>query len=192
MRPELIVAEIVDDGGSPLPTGREGEVVVTPLGVRGMPLVRFRTGDVSFLIEEPCACGRRTPRLAPILGRKNQMLKFKGTSVFPNAIVAALEGLPEVGGAYVEAHKNPDATDRIVVYVHVRGAKSAGREGQKGRKGPKGQEEKKEQEERKRLEEEVRARVRVVPEIRLVGEAEWNARVYETGRRKRTTFFDLR
>jgi phenylacetate-CoA ligase len=192
LRPELIVVEIVDDTGASLSVGQEGEIVVTPLGVRGMPLVRFRTGDVSFLIEEPCACGRRTPRLAPILGRKNQMLKFKGTTVFPNAVVAAVEGLPEVGGAYIEAHRNPDGTDRIVVYVHVRGLELGRGEGQKGRKGQKGQGGKKEQEERKRLEEEVRARVRVVPEIRLVTGEELNARVYETGKRKRTTFFDLR
>ena len=198
VRPELIVVEIVDDSGAPLSAGQEGEIVVTPLGVRGMPLVRFRTGDVSFLIEEPCGCGRQTARLAPILGRKNQMLKFKGTTVFPNAVVAALEGLPEVGGAYVEAHRNPDGTDRIVVYVHVRGVEPGekeGRQGQKGREGRKGQRGqggKKEQEERKRLEEEVRARLRVVPEIRLVTGEELAARVYETGKRKRTTFFDLR
>jgi phenylacetate-CoA ligase len=187
LRPELLIVEIVDADGAPLPAGQEGEVVVTPLGVRGMPLVRFRTGDVSFLIEEPCACGRRTARLAPILGRKNQMLKFKGATVFPNAIVAALEGLPEVAGAFVEVHCNPDGTDRVVVYANVRDCRAANagdasRAAARETDGPI----------RQRLAEEIRARVRVTPEVRLLSEEDLNARVYETGKRKRTTFFDLR
>ncbi|NQU41935.1 AMP-binding protein [bacterium] len=170
LRPELLVVEIVNDEGRPVPAGETGEVVVTPLGVRGMPLVRFRTGDVSFLMTERCSCGRFSPRLGPILGRKNQMLKFKGTTVFPNAIVAALEGRADVAGACVEVGKSDDGTDRVVVYVHVKDPSV----------------------DRRNLEDLLRSRLRVVPEIVLVSEAEINDQMYRPGRRKRVTFLDRR
>ena len=77
LHPDLAIAEIVDELGNPVPSGTAGEVVITPLSVEGMPLVRYKTGDISFLIDEPCQCGRFTPRLGPILGRKKQMIKLK-------------------------------------------------------------------------------------------------------------------
>jgi phenylacetate-CoA ligase len=77
--PDLGIVEILDKKGRPLPNGEAGEIVVTPLGIEGMPLLRFRTGDIGYLLEEPCSCGRQTPRLGPILGRCAQMLKVKGT-----------------------------------------------------------------------------------------------------------------
>ncbi len=69
---------------------------MTPLQLEGMPLVRFRTGDISFLKHEPCPCGRRTPRLGPILGRLKQMLKVRGTTLYPQAVFSVLDGIPEV------------------------------------------------------------------------------------------------
>ncbi len=170
VRPELVMVEIVDEAGRPVAQGEKGEVVVTPLGVLGMPLVRFRTGDISYLIDEPCACGRQSPRLAPILGRKNQMLKYKGTTVFPNAILAALEGRDDVTGAYVEAHRDADGGDRIVVCLHCRDSAVSPEQ----------------------LAEDIRARIRVMPEVELISEAQLSEKVYQSGKRKRSTFFDLR
>ena len=65
-KPELMICEIVDSDGIAVSSGDIGELVVTPLGVSGMPLLRFKTGDVSFLISDPCSCGRKTSRLGPI------------------------------------------------------------------------------------------------------------------------------
>ena len=76
-------AEILDERGRPLPPGDAGELVVTTFGVEAMPLVRYRTGDVSFIETGPCPCGRTTPRLGPILGRRTQMIKLKGGPDLP-------------------------------------------------------------------------------------------------------------
>jgi phenylacetate-CoA ligase len=169
VRPELIIAEIVDDNGNPLPPGQTGELVVTPLGVTGMPLIRFKTGDISFLIMEPCGCGRRTPRLGSVLGRKNQMLKLKGTTVFPSSILSVVEGMEGVAGAYIEAKKKGDDTDDILLYIAASPSISESV-----------------------IAEHLRACIRVVPEIILISEEKLNNRVFQPGKRKKTTFFDLR
>ncbi len=168
LRPELIVAEIVDDHGNPVPPGQSGEVVVTPLGVTGMPLVRFRTGDISSMNTEPCGCGRRTPRLGPILGRKNQMLKLKGTTVFPSSILSVVEGMKGVSGAYIEARKKDDGTDNVLLYVAAHSLSE------------------------KTIAEQLRACLRVVPEIFFIQEEDLNNKISHPGKRKKTTFFDMR
>lgn len=119
LHPELAVVEIVDDTGCRLPVGEVGEVVVTPLGVEGMPLVRFRTGDLSFLIDAPCDCGRNTVRLGPILARRKQMLKLKGTTFYPQAIASALESLAAVEEHYVDVTRLDELSDHVVVHVAV-------------------------------------------------------------------------
>jgi len=101
--PDLAIVEIVDENGHPVPDGEIGEVVVTPLQVTGTPLVRFRTGDISFIVGRQCACGRNTPRLGPIIGRKAHMLKIKGTLLFPSAIHSILDDLPEVSEYFLSA-----------------------------------------------------------------------------------------
>lgn len=78
LHPDLMVVEIVNEEGRAVPPGEYGEVVATPLGVTGMPLIRFRTGDIAALHTAPCSCGRNTPRLGPVVGRKSQMLKYRG------------------------------------------------------------------------------------------------------------------
>ncbi|MBI1811653.1 MAG: AMP-binding protein [Nitrospirae bacterium] len=70
LHPDLAIVEIVDEKGRVLQAGETGEVVVTPFSIDGMPLLRFKTGDVSFIIDEPCGCGRFSHRLGPKLGRK--------------------------------------------------------------------------------------------------------------------------
>lgn len=117
--PDLCVLELVDDSGKPVPPGTPGEVVATPLGVTGTPLIRWRTGDVAILHEEPCACGRTTPRLGPILGRKNQALKFKGSLLYPQAVFAALQALPGVVGYYLEASTSFELSDHVRVVAAV-------------------------------------------------------------------------
>jgi phenylacetate-CoA ligase len=120
LHPDLAVVEIVDDAGTVLAPGDVGEVVVTPLQIQGMPLLRFRTGDVSFLKEEPCSCGRFSPRLGPILGRKKQMIKFRGTTLYPNSLYSVLDSIPAITEYYVTASSDYDLADEIQVVVAVR------------------------------------------------------------------------
>ncbi len=177
-RPELIVVEIVDNDGCPVPDGEKGEVVVTPLGVRGMPLIRYRTNDISFMIPEPCACGRTTRRIGPILGRKNQMLKYKGTTVFPNAILAAVEGDGRFHGGLVEARSFSDGTDRVILHAAVEpGGELAGAPSHRVESV---------------LTELVRAKVRVAPEVEIRSPEELDSQIYTTGKRKRVQFLDSR
>lgn len=115
--PELMVVEIVDETGSPVSPGSFGEVVATPLGVTGMPLLRFKTGDIATLHVDPCSCGRNSQRLGPVIGRKSQMLKCRGTTVYPPAIFTVLQGIQGVCGYYIEAESEFALSDRIRVVV---------------------------------------------------------------------------
>ncbi|HEY3307622.1 MAG TPA: AMP-binding protein [Desulfuromonadaceae bacterium] len=117
LHPDLIAVEIVDDKGALVEPGVLGEVVATPLGVTGMPLLRFRTGDIATLHTEPCSCGRNSHRLGPVVGRKSQMLKDRGTTVYPPAISAVLQGIPGILGHYIEVHSEFALSDRIRVVV---------------------------------------------------------------------------
>ena len=128
LQPDLACVEIVDERGQPVPDGEPGEVVLTPLQIEGMPLVRFRTGDIARLSRRPCSCGRRTPRLGPILGRLHHMLKVRGTTLYPQAIFAVLDGMPAVQEYYLELRRGADLSDDIAVHVALAGGrKGAGR-----------------------------------------------------------------
>ena len=74
MQPELIIVEFLDDNDNPVAEGEAGEVTITTLGVEGMPLLRFKTGDVCYHYNTPCSCGRNTIRLSSILGRRNNLV----------------------------------------------------------------------------------------------------------------------
>lgn len=89
--PELIITEILDDKNQPVEKGESGELTITTLGVEGMPLIRFKTGDICRKYDTTCSCGRNTARLSPILGRKNHMVKYKGTTIYPPAIFDVLD-----------------------------------------------------------------------------------------------------
>ncbi len=113
---DLAIVEIIDQAGRPLPPGQQGEVTVTPLQVTGMPLLRFRTGDISFQIPDKCPCGRNTLRLGPILGRQAQMLKVKGTTLFPSAFFHVLDEIEGIDNYYMEV-TGDHLSDQIDLYV---------------------------------------------------------------------------
>lgn len=115
--PELALVEILDDAGNPVAAGETGEVVVTPLGVEGTPLLRYRTGDLARLHQQSCACGRHTPRLGPIIGRREQMLKCRGTTLFPATVARALQDLSTIHGHYLEVCTDHDLVDKVRVVV---------------------------------------------------------------------------
>ena len=114
---DLIIVELLDENGHPVPDGEPGEVTVTTLGVEGMPLLRFRTGDICRRLSEPCPCGRNSARLSSVIGRKSQMIKFKGTTLYPPALFDVLDNIPEITNYIVEVYTNDLGTDEVLVRV---------------------------------------------------------------------------
>lgn len=115
--PELLIAEFLDDNNQPVKLGEAGELTVTTLGVEGMPLIRFKTGDICKAHYEKCSCGRNTMRISPILGRKQQMIKFKGTSLYPPALYDILNTVPYIKNYIVEVYTNDIGTDEILINI---------------------------------------------------------------------------
>ncbi|MES2567521.1 MAG: AMP-binding protein [Bacteroidota bacterium] len=115
--PELLIVEFLDDKNDPVAAGESGELTVTTLGVEGMPLIRFKTGDMCKAHYESCTCGRSTLRISPILGRKQQMIKFKGTSLYPPALYDILNTVPYIKNFIIEVYTNDIGTDEIVINI---------------------------------------------------------------------------
>ncbi|MFT3747475.1 MAG: AMP-binding protein [Agriterribacter sp.] len=116
-QPELIIIELLDENNQPVPPGTPGEVTVTSLGVEAMPLLRYKTGDICIAFDEPCKCGRNTLRLSPVIGRKKQMIKFKGTTLFAPALFELLNGMAEVREYVAEVYSNEIGTDEVLLYL---------------------------------------------------------------------------
>lgn len=117
--PELTYVEILDENGKRLPAGEYGEVTITTLGVEGMPLLRYRTGDICCYYDEPCSCGRQSIRLSAVKGRKKQMIKYKGTTLYPPAIFDILNQSPAIKEYVVEVKSNSIDTDELVLHIHT-------------------------------------------------------------------------
>ena len=120
VHPELIIVEIIGEDDKPVPDGEPGEIVITTLGVEGMPLLRFRTGDIAAKVVAPCACGRNSYRLTPLIGRKHNMIKLKGTTIYPPAINDVLDNTPFVGNYVVVVRHSDAGTDEVIVRVSLR------------------------------------------------------------------------
>ena len=120
VHPELIIVEIISEDNMPVTDGEVGEVVITTLGVEGMPLLRFRTGDMCAKIVEPCKCGRNSYRLTPLVGRKNNMIKLKGTTLYPPAINDILDNTDYVQNYVVYVQESEAGTDDVVVKVGLK------------------------------------------------------------------------
>jgi phenylacetate-CoA ligase len=117
LRPELLIVELLDEDGRPVPPGSPGEVTITTLAVEGMPLLRYKTGDICTYDTNPCACGRNSLRLSPVLGRKKQMIKFKGTTLYPPALFDLLNGMAEIRDYVVEVSTNELGLDEVLLYL---------------------------------------------------------------------------
>jgi phenylacetate-CoA ligase len=115
--PELLIVEFLDANDNPVPKGEAGELTITSLGVEGMPLLRFKTGDICHGHYEPCKCGRKTMRVGPVIGRKNQMIKYKGTTLYPPALYDILENIEGVKNYIVELYTNTIGTDEILIRI---------------------------------------------------------------------------
>ena len=96
------ILEIINPAtGEPLPDGQTGELVLTTLKREAMPLLRYRTRDITSVIPEPCACGRTHRRIARITGRSDDMLIIRGVNIFPQQIERVLMSMPQIGRNYV-------------------------------------------------------------------------------------------
>jgi phenylacetate-CoA ligase len=115
--PELIIVEFLDDQDRIVKPGEIGEVTITTLGVQGMPLLRFKTGDVCYQYPDPCKCGRTTTRLGPVIGRKNQMIKYKGTTLYPPSLYDILDNIDLITNYVVEVFTNEIGTDEILIHA---------------------------------------------------------------------------
>ena len=120
VHPELIIVEIIGDDDQPVADGQPGEIVITTLGVEGMPLLRFRTGDIASKVVDQCACGRNSYRLTPLIGRKHNMIKLKGTTIYPPAINDVLDNTLFVGNYVVVVRPSDAGTDEVIVRISLR------------------------------------------------------------------------
>ncbi|MEO6523620.1 MAG: AMP-binding protein [Mucilaginibacter sp.] len=117
LQPDLLIVELLDDNNQPVPPNTPGEVTITTLGVEGMPLLRYKTGDICMYHDEPCGCGRTSLRLSPIIGRKKQMIKFKGTTLYPPALFDLLNEIEEVLDFVVEVYPNEVGLDEVLLHL---------------------------------------------------------------------------
>src|SRR5438270_11309685 len=117
---DYYVVEIVDPTtGEPKEPGEEGEIVLTTLRKQGMPLIRYRTRDISRIYTEPCSCGRPYPRIARLTGRTDDMVKVRGVALYPSQVDSVLSTLPGVGSEYQVVCLRQSGRDRLIIRVEA-------------------------------------------------------------------------
>ncbi|MFD2561927.1 phenylacetate--CoA ligase family protein [Aquimarina rubra] len=169
-RPELIITEILDENGEPVEEGKVGELAITTLGIEAMPLARYTTGDMVQAHKEVCSCGRTTMRLSPVLGRKKHMIKYKGTTLYPQSVIEVLTSFEGLGMYVIEVVIGELGTDKLL--IHVSDSLTALQQ--------------------KELREHLRANLRVVPDLILNTKAELKAKKFPEMSRKPISFIDSR
>ena len=117
---DAFLPEIIDqETHEPLGPGESGELVVTTLLREGMPVLRYRTKDITRLTYEPCACGRTHARMEKVMGRTDDMLIIKGVNVFPSQIESVLIGMEGVGPHYQLVVTKRNFLDQLEVKVEL-------------------------------------------------------------------------
>ncbi|WP_461638041.1 phenylacetate--CoA ligase family protein [Labilibaculum euxinus] len=169
--PEMIIVEFLDENDQPVKEGEAGEVTITNLGVEGMPLLRFKTGDICYHYTDACECGRTSMRLGPVIGRKKQMIKFKGTTLYPPALYDILNDIKLVKNYVVEVSTNSIGTDHILLKL---GVESPSKELEK------------------LIKDHFRAKIRVAPFVEFVDILEIQKMQFPSLSRKPITFIDKR
>lgn len=171
LHPELIIAEVVDKENNPVAEGETGELTVTPLGIEGLPLLRFKTGDLVKVHSDKCPCGRNTPRIGPVLGRTQHMIKYKGTTIYPPAMHDALNTFDEITGHVIIIQSNEIGTDDIIVKIATENKTDAFLQ---------------------KVNDHFRAKLRVTPTIEMIGMEDLSKLVYPVQSRKPQTVIDRR
>lgn len=169
--PELIITEILDDHGNPVREGESGELTITTLGVEALPLLRFKTGDIVQAHYEPCLCGRNTMRLGPVIGRKQQMIKYKGTTLYPPAMNDILNDFNNILCYQMVIQSNDIGLDEIIIKISTDSTSENFVS---------------------EVRDHFRAKLRVSPKIEMVDFDILSKTVFNPSSRKPITFIDLR
>lgn len=169
--PELIIIEVLDENNNPVKNGEIGELTFTTLGIEAMPLLRFKTGDIVQLHSDACTCGRNTVRVGPVVGRKKQMIKYKGTTLYPPAMNDVLSDFDNIENHIIEISTNDLGTDEIVIKIAVK---------------------KQTPEFLQEIKDHFRAKLRVTPKIEFASKETLNPLVFNPMSRKPIRFFDYR
>ena len=115
-----VMLEIIDPvTEKPVPEGQSGEMVFTTISKEGMPMLRYRTHDISSITTSPCACGRTTLRLGRLTGRTDDMLVIRGVNVFPSQIESVLVGIRGVAPHYLLVVDRVKSADVLEVQVEM-------------------------------------------------------------------------
>lgn len=168
---ELLLFEVLDNDNNPLPPGSYGELTITTLGVEGMPLLRYKTGDICAYYNEPCACGRKSARISPVIGRKQQLIKYNGTTLYPQSIFNILNSMEEIRDYVVEVSKNAIETDDMLVQIALNDPESHPDQ---------------------RIRHKLQSALRVLPKIKYISIAEVQKLQMSEGKRKISRFIDSR
>lgn len=169
--PDLIITEFLDENNENVEEGKPGEITITTLGVEGMPLLRFKTGDIAYRYTEKCTCGRSSLRIGPVIGRRKQMIKYKGTSLYPAALYDVLSDFDDIIDYFVEVSTNQIGTDDIQISILSTNNSPLFI---------------------KTIKDHFRAKLRVAPQIKLVDKSTINRKKYPESSRKPRVFIDLR
>ncbi|WP_068597836.1 phenylacetate--CoA ligase family protein [Vaginella massiliensis] len=169
--PELIITEILDEDNNEVEDGELGELTITTLGVEGVPLLRFKTGDLVRKHVQQCNCGRTTHRLGPVEGRKQQMIKYKGTTLYPPAMHDLLAHYDAISMHLIELSCSEFGTD--VIRIKIVSDNDS-------------------EDFLKEIKDHFRAKLRVTPEVEFVSEEVLAPIVYNPLKRKPTMLIDLR
>ena len=117
---DYLVEIINPETGSPVPDGQEGEMIVTTLNREGLPLIRYRTRDITSVISrEKCACGRTSLRVNRLKGRNDDMLKIKGVNFYPTQLESVLMQHEELASHYQIVLENPKGRDVLTVMIET-------------------------------------------------------------------------
>ncbi|GGD80965.1 phenylacetate--CoA ligase family protein [Planktosalinus lacus] len=169
--PELIITEVLDDDNKPVQPGETGELTITTLGVEAMPLLRFKTGDIVKVHSQPCSCGRNTHRLGPVLGRKQQMIKYKGTTLYPPSMHDLMSYFENIDLHQIVITTNNIGTDEIVIKIATLDTSDEFMD---------------------TIKDHFRAKLRVTPKIEILPQEELEKTVFPPMSRKPVTFIDKR
>ena len=125
---DLFIIEVLDPQTlEPVPEGQVGEMAVTTLGKEAVPLVRYRTHDLTRLIPGTCACGLAMPRHDRILGRSDDMIIYRGVNIYPGQIMEVIGEFPELGGEYqAELTRDERGIDSLSLTVERAGGVASG------------------------------------------------------------------
>ena len=168
---DLIITEVLDEHGCAVPDGELGELVVTTLGVRGVPVLRFKTGDMVRRHVDPCSCGRNSYRIGPVEGRKQHMVKYKGTTLYPPAMHDLVAAFTEIDQHLIEITHNDIGTDEIIIYIAAQNPTAAFLQ---------------------QLKDHFRAKLRVAPRLEIRTSEELEKIIFNPLRRKPVRFVDKR